>query len=64
MVVLECFMVAFGWLFASYTGTGQGFVDPGLPAGLVGGTLSLADSIGLLSKAPAGGGWQVLPDLR
>jgi hypothetical protein len=32
VVVLECFMVAFGWLFASYTGTGQGFVDPGLLA--------------------------------
>jgi hypothetical protein len=43
-------MVAFGWLFASYTATGQGFVDPGPPAGLVGGALSLAAAICLLSK--------------
>jgi hypothetical protein len=30
-VVLESFMVVFGWLFATYTATGEGFVDPGPP---------------------------------
>jgi hypothetical protein len=50
VVVLEFFMVAFGWLVASYTATGQGFIDPGLPAGLGGGALSLAAAICLLSK--------------
>ena len=50
VVVLESFMVPFGWLVASYTATGQGFIDPGLPAGLGGGALSLAAAICLLSK--------------
>jgi hypothetical protein len=50
VVVLESFMVLFGWLFATYTATGEGFVDPGPPAGLVGGALSLAAAVGLLSK--------------
>ena len=49
-VVLESFMVPFGWLFATYTAAGEGFVDPGPPAGLVGGVLSLAAAIGLLSR--------------
>jgi len=50
VVVLESFMVLFGWLFATYTATGEGIVDPGPPAGLIGGALSLAAAVGLLSK--------------
>ena len=49
-IVLESCMVPFGWVFANYTATGQGFIDAGPPAGLVGGALSLAAAIALLSK--------------
>ena len=54
VVGLESFMVLFGWLFANFTATGDGFVDPGPPAGLVGGALSLAAAIGLLGKHARG----------
>jgi hypothetical protein len=49
-IALESLMVPFGWLFATYTATGEGFMDPGPPAGLVGGALSMAAAIALLSK--------------
>jgi hypothetical protein len=47
-IALEFFMVLFAWPFANYTATGQGFIEPGPPAGLIGGALSLAAAIGLL----------------
>lgn len=49
-IVLESLMVPFGWLFATYTATGEGFMNPGPPAGLVGGALSMAAAIALLGR--------------
>lgn len=49
-IVLESLMVPCGWLFATYTATGEGFMDPGPPAGLVGGALSMTAAIALLGK--------------